>query len=115
MNKITQIYENYLNVVFHPIDAKRIEKSISKTVQYLKHIYEYVKVKKYNKIIISIENLNDINALEKIKDEGYDNVVVTEYALDYIEGNDFISKMVNYIRYSIMLGDKKTKILFKKH
>lgn len=183
VNKIAQTYENYLNVVFHPINSESIEKSISETVRYLKHIYEYIEVKKYNKIIISIENLNDINglerikkeniedilkkfkklkftydighelidnkfvsnlsnlllerlnnihihiyngnrdhypileknkkstkvlmALEKIKNKGYNDVIVAEYALDYIEGNDFNTKMINYIRYSIMLGDNK--------
>ncbi len=183
VNKITQIYEDSLNVVFHPINAESIEKSISKTVQYLKHIYEYIEIKRYKRIIISIENLNDINGLERIKKEniegilkkfeklkftydighelidnnsvsnlsdllldrlnnihihaydgnkdhypilreneksikvlmvleeiknkGYNDVIVSEYALDYIEGNDFNTKMINYIRYSIMLGDNK--------
>ena len=183
VNKIAQIYENHLNVVFHPINAESVEKSISETVRYLKHIYEYIEVKRYNKIIISIENLNDINgvqrikkeniegilkkfeklkftydighelidnnfvsnlsnlllerlnnvhihiykgnrdhypilekneksikvlmALEEIKNKGYNDIIVAEYALDYIEGNDFNTKMINYIRHSIMLGDNK--------
>ena len=46
-------------------------------------------------------------ALEKIKNKGYNDVIVAEYALDYIEGNDFNTKMINYIRHSIMLGDNK--------
>lgn len=180
-NKIAQIYGNKINVVFHPTNAENIDKSILKTIDYLKHIYKYIELKKYDKVIISIENLNNINslerlkkedleeilkkfkklkftydigheliddklntemsdillkrlnnlhihifnenkdhypiiekneksikileAIEKIKNNGYNGILVTEYAIDYIDGNSFISRLINYIKYSIMIGN----------
>lgn len=41
-----------------------------------------------------------LTAIKKLKENGYDDILVTEYSFDYIDGNNYEEKLVNYIIYS---------------
>lgn len=54
-----------------------------------------------------IEEIDEIllNKLIEIKSKGYDNNIVLEYALDYINGDNFHEKLRKYIKYSEIMNN----------
>lgn len=68
--KVSEITKRKTNIVFHPINAENNLKSIEITNNYIKKLLKYMLEKEYNKNIeLSIENLNDINNLKRLKKE----------------------------------------------
>ena len=66
--KISKITKRKLNIVYHPINAKNITESKEKTKKQIDELIKYIKLKRYlENIEISIENLNDINKIERLK------------------------------------------------
>lgn len=68
--KISKITMQKTNVVFHPINAENIIKSKEITNNYINELLKYIRQKDYEKNIeLSVENLNDINNLKRLKKE----------------------------------------------
>lgn len=181
--EISKIMQRKTNIVYHPINAKSINESKEKTKEQIKEIMQYIEDKKYyNKVELSIENLNDINGIKRLKKEdlieilegqkslkltydigheiidgikterlvnilderlnnihihtfhenldhypiknineqetirkllekyGYNKTVVLEYAIDYIEGENFETKLKKYVESAkIIKGAVTTK------
>ena len=58
------------NIVYHPISSNSIDESKEKTKEQLEEIMQYIEDKKYyNHVELSIENLNDINGIKRLKKE----------------------------------------------
>ena len=176
--EISKIMKRKINIVYHPINANSIEESKEKAKTQIEDIMQYIEDKKYyNNVELSIENLNNMYGIKRLKKEDlieileqhkslkftYDigheiidgikteklvnvleerlnnihihtykknldhypiknineykmikellekyqdnKTVVLEYALDYIEGEDFKTKLKNYIESAKIIKD----------
>lgn len=176
--KTSKIMNRKINIVYHPINAESIEESKEKTKEKIKEIMQYIEEKNYSKNVeMSIENLNDMNRIKRLKKEdlieilekqkklkftydigheiidgikteklvhileerlnnihihtyqkdldhypikdineqeiikkllekyGNNKTVVLEYAIDYIEGENFETKLKNYVESAKIIKD----------
>lgn len=111
LNKISKVYKNEINMVFHPIYNEDKQTSIEITEKYVDELLKYIEVKRYN-MMLSIENLNDTEKMQRLKKEDikkilkkYDKLYFTyDIGHEYIDGKGkiqteidsyFISKINN--------------------
>lgn len=68
--EVSKITNQKINIVFHPINAENKSKSIEITNKYIKELLKYIIQKGYDENMeLSIENLNDMNNLKRLKKE----------------------------------------------
>ena len=82
--KISKIMQRKTNIVYHPINAESINESKEKTKEQIKEIMKYVEEKNcYDNIELSIENLNDINGIKRLKKEDLIEILETQKSLKF--------------------------------
>ena len=82
--KISKITKRKLNIVYHPINAKNITESKEKTKKQIDELIKYIKLKRYlENIEISIENLNDINKIKRLKKEDLVEILERQHNLKF--------------------------------
>lgn len=82
--KISKIMQRKTNIVYHPINAESINESKEKTKEQIKEIMKYVEENNcYDNIELSIENLNDINGIKRLKKEDLIEILETQKSLKF--------------------------------
>lgn len=82
--EISNITKRKVNIVFHPINAENLEKSEKMTYQYIKELNKYILEKNYNDYLeLSLENLNDINGIKRLKKENLITILKEEKNLKF--------------------------------
>ena len=82
--KISKIMQRKTNIVYHPINAENINESKEKTKEQIKEIMKYVEENNcYDNIELSIENLNDINGIKRLKKEDLIEILETQKSLKF--------------------------------
>ena len=82
--EISKIMQRKINIVYHPINAKNIDESKEKTKSQIKEIIKYIEIKKYyNNVELSIENLNNINGIKRLKKEDFIEILEGEKNLKF--------------------------------
>lgn len=104
--EVSKITNQKTNIVFHPINAENKPKSIEITNNYIKELLEYMLKKKYNKNIeLSIENLNDMNNMKRLKKE--DLIKILEQNKDlkftYDIGHELVDGIIPKIEENILI------------
>lgn len=135
VNELTNIYKSSINIVIHPLDGYKIIENIRNTKEYISKIFEYIDLNNYKNIEISVENLNDLEALRRIKKENLEDILKHNKNLHFtydighelIDGNlnsnlsNILSKRLNNVHVHSYVGredhhpikvlDDKTKLL----
>ncbi len=102
LNEITKVYKNEMNMVFHPIYNKEKKQSIEVTSNYINDLLKYIEVNNYN-LRLSIENLNDIGEIKRLKKEDIKEILIKYDKLnftydighEYIDGRGTIKKQID--------------------
>lgn len=82
--EISKIMQRKTNIVYHPINAESINESKEKTKEQIKEIMKYVEENNcYDNIELSIENLNDINGIKRLKKEDLIEILETQKSLKF--------------------------------
>ena len=82
--EISKITKRKTNIVYHPISANSIDESKEKTKEQVKEIMQYIEDKKYyNNVELSIENLNDINGITRLKKEDLIEILEQQKSLKF--------------------------------
>lgn len=82
--EISKITKRKTNIVYHPISANSINESKEKTKEQVKEIMQYIEDKKYyNNVELSIENLNDINGITRLKKEDLIEILEQQKSLKF--------------------------------
>ena len=82
--EISKIMKRKTNIVYHPINAKSIEESKEKTKEQIKEIMKYIEENRYyENIELSIENLNDMNGIKRLKKEDFIEILETKKSLKF--------------------------------
>ena len=81
---LTKNYSKKISVVYHSIYDKDKTKSLYKTREFFDEILGYIKEKKYSNIVLSIENLNELNHIKRLDKadivpfvRSYENLYIT--------------------------------------
>ena len=82
--EISKITKRKTNIVYHPISANSIDESKEKTKDQVKEIMQYIEDKKYyNNVELSIENLNDMNGIKRLKKEDLIEILEQQKSLKF--------------------------------
>ena len=82
--KISKIMQRKTNIVYHPINAESINESKEKTKEQIKEIMKYLEENNYyDNIELSIENLNDMNGIKRLKKEDLIEVLEAQKSLKF--------------------------------
>lgn len=82
--EISKITKRKTNIVYHPISANSINESKEKTKEQVKEIMQYIEDKKYyNNVELSIENLNNINGIKRLKKEDLIEILEKQRSLKF--------------------------------
>ena len=82
--EISKIMKRKTNIVYHPISANSIDESKEKTKEQLEEIMQYIEDKKYyNHVELSIENLNDMNGMKRLKKEHLIEILEQQKSLKF--------------------------------
>lgn len=104
--EISKITTQKTNIVFHPINAKNILKSKEQTNKYVKELLKYIEQKNYEKNIeLSIENLNDIKEVKRLKKEDITDILNQNQKLKftYDIGHELVDKKEAKIEQNILI------------
>lgn len=104
--EVSKITNQKTNIVFHPINAENKSKSIEITNNYIKELLEYMLNKSYNKNIeLSIENLNDMNNLKRLKKEDLIEILKQNQSLKftYDIGHELVDEVVPKIEEKLLI------------
>lgn len=82
--EISKIMKRKTNFVYHPISSNSIDESKEKTKEQLEEIMQYIEDKKYyNNVELSIENLNDMNGIKRLKKEDLIEILAQQKSLKF--------------------------------
>ena len=104
--KISKITNKRTNIVFHPINAENKSKSIEITNNYIKELLKYILKNEYNKNIeLSIENLNDMNNLKRLKKEDLIEILEQNPSLKftYDIGHELVDEIIPEIEEKLLI------------
>ena len=136
IESISNIYDNKINVTYHPFEKENKKECIMLTKEYFNEILNYIKTNNMN-LQIGIENLNRLHGLDRLKINNVEEVIKSTNELrlthdighEIIDTNEFtklndylISKLTNihihnfkdeYDHYPIYLNDQNIKIYYE--
>ena len=76
VKEISDITNRKINVAFHPLDGFSVENSRAKTRNIVKDLIDYIIEKDYiNNIDLSVENLNILNNLRRLRKEEIEDIL----------------------------------------
>lgn len=82
--EISKMMKRKINIVYHPISANGIDESKEKTKEQIEEIMQYIEDKKYyNNVELSIENLNDMNGMKRLKKEDLIEILEKQKSLKF--------------------------------
>lgn len=82
--EISKMMKRKINIVYHPISANGIDESKEKTKEQIEEIMQYIEDKKYyNHVELSIENLNDMNSIKRLKKEDLIEILEQQKSLKF--------------------------------
>lgn len=82
--KISKIMNRKTNIVYHPINANSINESKRKTELQVEKIMKYIEKRNYcENIELSIENLNDMSGLKRLKKEDLIDILNKQTRLNF--------------------------------
>ena len=82
--EISKIMKKKTNIVYHPISVNSIDESKEKTKWQIEEIIKYIEAKKYyNNVELSIENLNDMNGIKRLKKEDLIEILDQQKSLKF--------------------------------
>lgn len=95
LKEVSNIYQSKINMVFHPIYSENKIKSILITEKYISEILKYIELNGYN-FSLSIENLNDMNGMYRLKKEDLKELLQKYQKLNftYDIGHEYIDNQL---------------------
>ena len=95
--ELSKITNDKINIVYHPVETSNYKDSIDKTKDIIKQVFKCIEYNNYSKYIdISIENLNDLGQLVRLKKENLIEILNTEPNLKftYDIGHEIVDNIV---------------------